>query len=343
MEHRRQSGGDKNLQYRRINFFSGATEIGGKFFATERTKYKLGRALPDGGGNGKPIYYIIRRHDPEAGIFSYFIVIAGHLRYALSKGYIPVVDMQNYPNIYLKPELLGKENTWEYYFCQPFGISLEQAYSGENVLLSTGSELSPYPDGSMTFFENRNGSLTEWRMFVKLGLLKLKPELKKEIDDLYNALFSPEDRVLGVLLRGTDYSVRKLFNHFIQPQPEYAAAHVADKLKKWNCNKIFLATEDVTIARGFKNFFGDICIMTNRDYVNYDYQTAAPIGWYHTKRENDYFLRGKDYLTDMGILSKCNSFITGRTCGSMGVMMLAENFENVMAFNLGRYGVATLD
>ena len=252
--------------------------------------------------------------------------------------------MQNYPNIYLKPELLGKENPWEYYFCQPFGISLEQAYSGENVLLSTGSELSPFPDLSMNFFEKNDVSLTEWRMFVKLGLLKLKPELEKEINDLYKTLFSSEDRVLGVHLRGTDYMTMRPFNHPIQPSPEYAAAHVVDKLKKWNCNKIFLATEDINIARGFKNYFGDVCIMTNREYVNYyGYNQKIPIGLLNMQRENDYFLKGKEYVTEMVLLSKCNSFITGRTSGSMGVMTLAENFENVMAFNLGRYGVVTFD
>ena len=58
----------------------------------------------------KPTYYIIYRKDANVGLFSNFIVFSGHIRYALSKGWIPVIDMQNYPNNCLSPEKLGKKN-----------------------------------------------------------------------------------------------------------------------------------------------------------------------------------------------------------------------------------------
>lgn len=72
-----------------------------------------------------PTYYFIRRQNIDVGLFSNFIVFAGHIRYALSKHYIPVIDCQNYTNNYLDPKLLGKENSWEYYFKQPFGIGVD--------------------------------------------------------------------------------------------------------------------------------------------------------------------------------------------------------------------------
>lgn len=60
----------------------------------------------------KPTYYIIRRNtELPAGLLSNFIVFAGHIRYALSKGWLPVIDMQNYSNANLAPENLGKENS----------------------------------------------------------------------------------------------------------------------------------------------------------------------------------------------------------------------------------------
>ena len=165
----------------------------------------------------KPTYYIIRRSWITTGLFALYKIFAAHVRYALSKGWLPVVDMQNYPNAYLPPEKLGKENSWEYYFEQPLCIGLEQAYGGENVILSTGIEVSPQLYESMPLLENRNGLLTEWRMLVKLGLLKVKPALLQEIVAVRQKLFAPTDRVLGVLLRGTDYVANRPHSHPIPP------------------------------------------------------------------------------------------------------------------------------
>lgn len=169
------------------------------------------------GNPNAPTYYIIRRKNAKVGLFSNYAVFAGHIRYALSKGYIPVIDMKNYPNQMLDPKLLGKENSWEYYFKQPLNVGLEYAYSGENVILSqeySPGGLAPVP---MAFFKNKNNMLTEWRMLVKFGLLQIRPHLQKEINELYSKLFPPNTRVLGVHLRGTDYVAKKPKYHPIPP------------------------------------------------------------------------------------------------------------------------------
>ncbi len=164
----------------------------------------------------KPTYHIIRRQDFRVGLFSNFIVFAGHIRYALSNGRLPVVDMQNYPNIYLPPEKLGKENAWEYFFEQPLRIGLEQAYAGDNVILCKGDYPINVSYPNDTVFKD-NDFLTEWRMLVKLGLLKIKPALLQEIVAVRQKLFAPTDRVLGVHLRGTDYTTMRPHEHPIPP------------------------------------------------------------------------------------------------------------------------------
>ena len=170
------------------------------------------------GNPNKPTYYIIRPRYSGAGLFWQFAATAGHIRYALSNGWLPVVDMQNYRTPYLSPEKFGKENAWEYYFEQPLRIGLEEAYSGENVILSTVERnMGPLPDTVMSFFENKNNFLTECRMLVKLGLLKVQPSLMKEILAIKAKLFAPTDRVLGVHLRGTDYTSIKPKFHAIPP------------------------------------------------------------------------------------------------------------------------------
>ena len=295
-----------------------------------------------GGGGDNHTYYIIRRKDTTVGLFSNYIVFAGHIRYALSKGYLPVIDMQNYPNAYIEPELLGKENSWERFFCQPLGIGLEEAYNGDNVILSSGDPIAPRPNDGINFFENRNNILTEWRMLVKLGLLRIQPKLYEEILSLRQKLFAPNDRMLGVLLRGTDYAAQRPYRHPIQPPLEYSLTKVIEKLNEWRCNKIFLATEDKFIAQNVKNIFGNVCVMLDKEFIMYN-DVSKFVSQFHLERENDYFLRGKEYLTEMVLLSACNCLVAGRTSGTVGVMMMTNGFENSLTFNFGRYGSIGLD
>lgn len=181
------------------------------------------------GDPNKPTYYIIRRVSESSGLADRYSRVASHVWYALSKGWLPVVDMQNYPNPYLAPEKFGKENSWEYYFEQPLRIGLEQAYSGENIILSTGNEKFRRPGTSMNYYENKNNILTEWRMLVKLGLLKVKPALMAEIAAVRQKLFAPNDRVLGVLLRGTDYVAARPHGHAIPPPHRVCRKHRRSK------------------------------------------------------------------------------------------------------------------
>ena len=292
------------------------------------------------GDPNKPTYYIIR-HQVQTGLFAAYKIVAGHIAYALNNGWLPVVDMQNYPNPYLPPDKLGRDNAWEYFFEQPLRIGLETAYGGENVILSSGDVTIPIPHEAMAFFENRDGILSEWRMLSKLGLLKIKPALIKEILSVRKKLFADDERVLGVHLRGTDYDVMKPYSHPIQPPIEFAVSKIVDLLPDWHCNKLFLATEDKTIAATFKDVFKEYCVTLDKAYL--DYKVGDWITSQRIDRANDHFLQGKEYLTEMFLLSTCTSFIASRNSGSVGVMMLTNKFEHTYFFNLGKYGMITLD
>ena len=62
---------------------------------------KYGELNPD------TTFYVIRRSDGHAGINSQFNTNLGHVRYAVNNGWIPVIDMQNYPNAYLEETKAG--------------------------------------------------------------------------------------------------------------------------------------------------------------------------------------------------------------------------------------------
>ena len=287
------------------------------------------------GDPNKPTYYIVRRRWTGVGLFSNFIVFADHIRYALSQGWIPVVDMQNYQNAYLPPEKLGKENSWEYYFEQPFRIGLEEAYSAENIVLCKENR-GYIPSDRLALYDDKSSLLSSWRELVKQGLLKVKPEFMAEAQEEYNKLFAPTDRVLGVKLRGTDYVAQRPHGHPIPPPIPLAVETIRTKLEEWNCNKIFLATEDKAILEAVKEAFGDLVITYDRQYVDY-VSPKIYVSQHRIDRPNDYFLQGKEYLIEMLLLTMCNSFVTIMASDSAGVMVLAEHFDNVFVFDLGRY------
>ena len=124
---------------------------------------------------------------------------------------------------------------------------------------------------------------------------------------------------------------------------EFAMSIVVEKMEEWQCNKIFLSTEDKNIVQAFKQVFGDLCVTTNRKYVNYELQRDIAVTRSRIDRDNDHFLQGKEYLTELVLLSTLKSLVTSQSSGSTGLMMLAENFENFYVFNLGKYGMIGLD
>ena len=83
-------------------------------------------------------FFVIRRAYCKVGLFSYVMTNMGLTDYALKKGYIPVIDMQNGRNTYLSEERVGKENAWEYFFKQPAGYTLQDIKKAQNVILSDG-------------------------------------------------------------------------------------------------------------------------------------------------------------------------------------------------------------
>ena len=80
----------------------------------------------------------------------------------------------------------------------------------------------------------------------------------------------------------------------------------------------------------------------DREYVDYNDQKKL-ITKYQIDRENDAYLQGKEYLMEILLLTMCTSFVTARSFGSVGVMMLGKGFENTYVFNLGRYGMRDLN
>lgn len=290
-----------------------------------------------------PTYYFIRSQNYTSGLMWYYVIYAGHIRYALGKNMIPVVDMKNYPSAYQEPEDLGKVNVWENYFEQPMGISIDEvmetAEAGKCSIMLSKSDPVAYHGQSRALLYEQSPDIHNWRALRYFGLLKVKNDVLTHIEEVRRSIIKDGDMVLGVMLRGTDYIKRRAFEHPIQPPIEYAINTVMEKAREWGCNKIFLATEGKEYVSVFKQVFGENVVTVPKAYADYRLEDGKSYSSYINDRENDCYLKGLEYLTEMIILSQCPYLISGRASGASAVNIMTNGFKNKYYFFLGRYGV----
>lgn len=302
-------------------------------FLERRKDWKNECRMPGGNKNTDKVFYIVRRSGMKLGLFSLFNTHLSRIDYAFQNGMIPVIDMKYFNNSYLDEGEYTLVNAWEKYFEQPTDYSLEVAYASKNIVLSDAGVPETAPNDSMSFFTDNNGELSYWRGKCK-EYIRLKPHVKETFEETYCNLFDKNDKVLGVLARGTDYVKLRPSKHPIQPTMEQLIEKTVEVMKKNDCNKIFLATEDKEIAKAFFAKFGDMCTTNSQDYVDYKDGYLAEI---RGENRNDKYLRGFNYLITILILAKCNCIVAGRTSGTVGAALLSDGWEYSYFFDLGYY------
>lgn len=262
---------------------------------------------------GKHIYYVIL-HNRNVGLFSYVEVTLRQVAYALENGYIPVVDMQTYPNAYLRPDqLAGGLNSWEFYFEQPCHGNLSQVYENEEYLLSKEENRSAIPY-AREWILSRHSRYFWSEMYRKY--LRFNEKTAKYIEKECNEILKGEpETVLGVLVRGTDY--HGAVGHPIQPKVEEVICKVKDYMAgkgKGQYKSIYLATEEKSVVELFEQEFPDRILVNQRTYFDeFSFQNQT-INDVEMDREDDRYLRGLEYLSSIKILSLCGGFVGG-LCG----------------------------
>ena len=268
-------------------------------------------------------------------MFSYFITTLGGIAYADQNGYIPVVDMKHYPNTYLYDSEVGKVNSWEYYFTQPDSLTLEEALSCRTYIISKDTELHSWPSQAASAFYNEDGKLDYWRKLCKKYIHFTRPVLDGVERELKK--FAGK-RVLGVSVRGTDYTGMKPHSHPVQPTIEQAISKTREVFGTGSYDSVYLATEDRNIIAAFREEFGERLILSDRDAIDFDASAGKYItACFNDRRENDKYLTGLEYLVSMLLLTKCNGLITSRTSGSTAIMCLSEGFDYLYVFDFGVY------
>lgn len=286
--------------------------------------------------NPDKTFFVIRRNAPNAGLYSFVLTNLGWMKYAVDKGYIPVIDMQSFYNTYLTREQVGKVNAWEYYFEQPCGYSLDDIQRSRRIILSSINAPDAAP---LTGVEKNPETLQMWKSFAH-RYLHFAPEVSRRIQE-QRKMFG-DHRVLGVLCRGTDYVGQRPSGHPVQPEAEAVIQKAEEMMKELRCDRIYLATEDRGIFHKFQQSFGAcLCSNDNERYEDIGGQNLNEFSDMRSDSSEDpaklHFQKGFDYAVTIGLLAECSGLVAGRVSGTYGALMQEKAYEGVYLFDLGLY------
>jgi len=285
--------------------------------------------------------YMILKIDIKApmGLFAYYIRFCSEIDYAISNGYIPVVDMQYFDNDFHSGEYKkGKSNSWELFFEQPYGISVDEALKSKSCRYYWKDNPPYHPNDSLDFLYcdeiiNYYHGITE--KYMKFNS-KTKDFVEKAYDKYIKSKVGDDTKIIGVLARGTDYTNGKPFYHPVQPTLQMMFEQIDEWRDRYGIKKVYVATEDEDMLKAYLEKYGDDLLFVNQKRVslksgflckNTDFMDRDP------------FIRGAEYLSSIYCLSKCNMLVAGRTSGTVGACLMSEGFEKKQIFTLGRYGI----
>ena len=269
------------------------------------------------------------------GLFSYFQVGLGCINYFINQGYIPIIDINSFPNIFngFNPNS-SKSNPWELFFNQPYGFELDKVLKNVKKLAFSSCSNKGHSYPSIHNIYGNKVLLHFWHNIVEI-YLPIKNEIKIKLDLIIKKLFNNSKNILGILMRGTDFISIRPKNHCIPPTPEL----VFNDIKKMNkTNKyeyLFLATEDEYIKEKFLKKFNNKLKYLKQKKIEYNYTKKEYIAC--SKNITGNIENLKIYLLNVLILSKCLDIIVSRTSGAVGAFILSKGFRKEKVYNLGIY------
>ena len=226
-----------NVFYNKINLFNTNNHfINHKFLTDKELDYT------------NKIFAIITIKCESCALFSFYNQYLRCMDLFLKQGYIPIIDLISFGNIFNQFNISSSSNPWELYFYQPYG------YTYENVIKN--GKIKNYFNCDPNLYENPNKYniilnkvLTDYWHNIANNYIPVKNEILKEANIIKKILFQDSNNVLGVLVRGTDYIAIKPKDHAIQPRLSTIIHNIKNMNKKNNYDWIFLATEDDIIDK----------------------------------------------------------------------------------------------
>ncbi len=310
-----------------VNFYS-------KKFTNTNPNYFSEESRSFGNLNEDKVFYVIRRRPPGWGFFSNVFFILQGLQYANSKGYIPIVDMENYwiGELSSLKKINGTRNAWCYFFNQVSQYSLEEVYKSKNVVLSNGYSIL----GKDNWLSNRTMILaTNYDLLKKanniiVDHINLNNETSRFIESIKTKLKWDRDKILGVFIRGTPYFERIHFPGDTIPSLSDFISEVKNIANKKSLKRLYISTEDYRV-------YEDLCFALKEfeiiNSIRYDSEEKIRDWWKSQKMThvdglvNMGFDKTLIYLTEMYLLIDSSTFLASFSNASAFVLA-SRDLEN---------------
>ena len=263
------------------------------------------------------IFYVIRSIKGDSPFYigpvhnllaNYFYVLS-HLQYAKIKGYIPIVDQQNYPVYNCMPyPINGTLNAWEYFWQQPCDVSLEKVYCSKCVVLSQQSWFGQWDMGYDISNYTNTDIITQYHQLSES--VPLNPTTAQYVQQAKDRLFVKGQRILGICYRfgGHAKNAKQGQGHPISPEIDDLLSVTRQRFHQWGMEKIFLASDEETIIDSFRAEFHEqlIVIPRNRMQAGCQYDLQHPNRMYE---KSNLYETTLSYLTEMELLASCDALI----------------------------------
>lgn len=250
-------------------------------------------------------FFVIRLCPPATGFLANYNYVLGYMKYAFDKGWIPVIDMENYGTLYQEENPVnGTRNVWEYFFEQPYDpktqkrYSLAEVYKSKNVVLGKADDQSMY-DSSL------DAKVLKWR-YEMSQLVPFRKEMQEYITIVAEECLPKGEKILGVPLRGSDLK-KRVIGHPIAMNVEEILPIIKNRCEKWNINHVFVKAEEKETIDYLKENFPNLHYSDCKRITNYSAEKDTNVALAHHKVSRAESL--KDYLTDIKILSMCSSLL----------------------------------
>ena len=271
------------------------------------------KACSFGNKNKNKLFYVIKRYH-GGGLFSNFLFVLNHLIQADKLGAIPVVDMENFTNVYSEKRKINEtHNSWLYYFDQVSSYTLSEVYKSKRVIFSSEKI---FFEQSVSYKKNEKDLKKIYKKYIHIKeefIIAAKKFSKKNFLN---------KKVIAVHWRGTDHKV--LPSHPFPPT-EKQILEITDGLiltKKFN--KIFLVTEEKRYLEIFKERYGSkLC------YLN-SFRSNSIKEFSQNLRLNHRYNLGKESLIEVLILSNLSNLV----CSRSNISEIAKFLSNKKSYKI---------
>ena len=268
-----------------------------KFLFYNETRKRFGNQ------NSDKTFYVIRLCPPATGFLANYNYVLGYMKYAFSKGWIPVVDMENYATLYqAEKPYNGTRNVWEYFFEQPYDpktnkrYSLKEVYNSKNVILAKADDQNMY-------CVNTDPETIHWQHEMS-ELIPFNQCMQKHVDEVYEKIIPLNVNVMGVPTRGSEQK-KRIIGHPIPLNVDELLPYIQSNLKKWGGQYIFVKAEEMATIDYLKKNLPNVLYS---DGIRTDHKNGQNIIAAFSDEEKK-ILSLRDYLTDIYILSRCESIM----------------------------------